>query len=278
MATETPKSEQATTAVRIFLLTALEHDTVTDPVHDLIFAHVTEGKYHPTTIPAKLHRVLLDVLSQATSEDWEWVADTFTSQAREALAIEQPLSSAHEATPRSTTETTRTLRNVDRKALRAKIAKIVTQPGASLSAARRAWKAKHSVDPLTGVSRQKITATDQSRTCPKSTALTEREQVIDKAREIDPMTFDIDTRLATHPGKYEGATDLALAVALDIIDEHGMPDEISGDAATCGYASRVNRFVGIVDPQGFVYSEEYSTLEEATERMRDFDVPGDRDA
>ncbi|MGH2854173.1 MAG: hypothetical protein ACRDLF_08280 [Solirubrobacteraceae bacterium] len=263
----------------MFLLTALEHDAVTDPVHDLIFAHVTEGKYHPTTIPAKLHRLLLDVLGEATSDEWTWVADTFISQAREALGIEDPLNSTHEAPPHSQTDTRRTLRNLAPKALRAKLAKIVTHPAASLSAAYRGWKATRRIDQQTGISRQQITAADQSRTCPKSKALTEREQVIDTARTLDPMTFDIDTRLATHPGKYEGASDLPLAVALNIIDEHGLPDEIRGDAATRGYAWRVKRFVGVVDLQGFVHSEEYPTLERAIERLQDFGGPdGDGDA
>ena len=261
MATKTRKSEQATAVVRMFLLTALEHDAATDAVHDLIYAHVTEGKYHPTTIPAKLHRVILDVLRQATPDDWDWVARTFISQASEALEVEHPLNSTHEAQqPQLPTKTRRMLRNFDPRHLRAWVTGIV---------------GKH-----TGIRRQQITATDQNRTCTSSPkALTEREQVIDTARKLDPMTFDIDTRLATHPGKYEGASDLPLAVALNIIDDHGIPDEIRGDAAVRGYAWRVNRFVGVVDLQGFVHSEEYPTLERAIERLRDFDAPhGDEDA
>jgi hypothetical protein len=102
----------------------------------------------------------------------------------------------------------------------------------------------------------------------------ERERVIETARKLDPHTFDIDTRLG-QPGKYEGASDLQLVVALDIINGHGFADESAGEATTSGYAWRVNRFVGIEDSQGFIRSEEWPTARQATERLRDFDVPAE---
>jgi hypothetical protein len=102
----------------------------------------------------------------------------------------------------------------------------------------------------------------------------ECEHVIETARSLDPQTFDIDTRLA-QPGKYEGASDLQLVVALDIINGHGFADERTGEAAVSGYAWRVNRFVGIEDSQGFISAEEHPTARHAAARLREFDVPVD---
>jgi hypothetical protein len=109
------------------------------------------------------------------------------------------------------------------------------------------------------------------------TGRAERGKVIETARRLDPDTFDIDTRLATHPGKYEGASDLQLAVALDIINGHGFADESTGDTAINGYAWRVSYFVGIEDSQGFVSAEEHSTIRHAVDRLRTFDVSAEND-
>lgn len=100
----------------------------------------------------------------------------------------------------------------------------------------------------------------------------ERERVIETARNLDPESFDIETR-AARPGKYEGASDLQLVVALDTINGHGFADDCTGEAAVSGYAWRVNRFVGIENSQGFVSAEEHPTARHAAERLRDFDVP-----
>lgn len=100
----------------------------------------------------------------------------------------------------------------------------------------------------------------------------EREHVIQTARSLDPESFDTNTREA-RPGKYEGASDLRLAVALDILNGQGLANESSGDVAISGYAWRVNRFVGIEDSQGFVRAEDWPTARQAAGRLRDFDVP-----
>lgn len=100
----------------------------------------------------------------------------------------------------------------------------------------------------------------------------EREHVIQTARNVDPESFDTDTREA-RPGKYEGESDLRLVVALDILNGHGLADESAGDVAMSGYAWRVNRFVGIEDSQGFVRAEDWPTARQAAGRLRDFYVP-----
>lgn len=101
--------------------------------------------------------------------------------------------------------------------------------------------------------------------------LAEREQVIETARNLDPDTFAHRACF----GKYEGASDLPLVVALDIINGHGFADKSTGDVAVRGYAWRVNRFVGIEDPQGFIRAEEHPTAQDADQRLRDFDVPAE---
>jgi hypothetical protein len=103
---------------------------------------------------------------------------------------------------------------------------------------------------------------------------TGREQVIETGRNLEPETFDAEA-CAARPGKYQGADDLALVVALDIINGHGGADENTGDAAITGYAWRVDRFIGIENSQGFVTAEEYPTTAQAVERLRDFDVPAE---
>ncbi len=115
------------------------------------------------------------------------------------------------------------------------------------------------------------------RLAPEVAAWAEREDVIETGRNLEPETFDTETRVA-RPGKYQGAGDLPLVVALDIINSHGFADDNTGETAMGGsYAWRVNRFVGIEDSQGFVSIEEYPTEREATARLRDFDVPAEDD-
>jgi hypothetical protein len=99
----------------------------------------------------------------------------------------------------------------------------------------------------------------------------EREHVIKTARDLDPEGFDADTRQA-HPGKFEGASDLQLVVALDVLNGYGLADENTGNTAFKGYAWRVNRFVGIEDSQGFVTAEEWPIPRLAKDRLRDFDT------
>ena len=374
MATEKRTSEQGTVfdvaLVRNFLLTALEHDAVTDRVHDLIFEHVMERKYHPSVVATSLEPIIAEVLGIATFEDWDWIARTFIAQACEALEVEYHLNRTPEAQPPQTPTTTRrALRSLDPGELREKLAKIYAQDSISPSETVRAWWITRRISQLTGISREQITAdaktdaeaikagrgddkasTDQSSANPNTsdeaivrpltseevdslkfihighqaddlaarnqaeillgsdagcttsqiaamlvaneakvreviadfnergiagiaeTRRAERERVIATARNLDPESFDTDTREA-RPGKYEGASDLLLVVALDVINGHGFADESTGDVAMSGYAWRVNRFVGIEDSQGFIRAEDWPTARQAAGRLRDFDVP-----
>jgi hypothetical protein len=95
MAHETRTSEQGDVfyvpAVRDFLLRALDHDIVVDHVHELLFEHVMESKYHPSVIAENLKPMINEVLGVATFEDWTWVAQALTADACEALGVEHPL-------------------------------------------------------------------------------------------------------------------------------------------------------------------------------------------
>ncbi len=112
---------------------------------------------------------------------------------------------------------------------------------------------------------------ERTSTAVADTPQAEREAVIEIARGLDPASFDTDAHVA-RPGKYEGASDLQLVVALDIINGHGFADESAGEVAMRGYAWRVGRFVGIESTQGFIGAEEYPTEGHAADRLRDFDV------
>ncbi len=450
MATEKRTSEQGTVfdvaLLREFVLAALEHDAVTDRVHDLVYEHVVERKYHPSVVATSLEPIITEVLATVTVEDWRWVAHTLIDQACEALEVEYHLNRTPEVQPpqRPHAQTRRALRSLDPEELREQLADVYTHDRTTLRAIR-AWWITRWISQLTGISREQIRTearsdaeaikatrdddtadTDQSSDTPELTidasmppvtaarkilrymrdrgghvyiedtagneyegavlGLTrdsvtlqdhrtertttirlpdiqemievevdlpnlfvrplaseevhslelilygqaaddlvvrtqatillgsnvgcttsqiaamlmvdepkvrqvivdanergadvlaarraEREHVIETARKLDPQTFDIDTRLG-QPGKYEGASDLQLVVALDIINGHGFADESAGEATMSGYAWRVNRFVGIEDSQGFIRSEEWPTARQATERLRDFDVPAE---
>jgi len=104
-----------------------------------------------------------------------------------------------------------------------------------------------------------------------ATPRAEHEHVIETGRNLEPETFDAEA-CAARAGKYQGADDLALVVALDIINGHGFADESAGEVAMSGYAWRVGRFVGIESTQGFIGAEEYPTEGHAADRLRDFDV------
>jgi hypothetical protein len=112
------------------------------------------------------------------------------------------------------------------------------------------------------------------RRAPEVAAWAEHEHVIETGRNLEPETFD-GQACAARAGKYQGADDLALVVALDIINGHGFADENTGDVAMNGYAWRVDRFIGIENSQGFVIAEEYPTAVQAIERLHDFDVPAE---
>jgi hypothetical protein len=436
MATEKRTSEQGdvfdATLLREFLLAALEHDAVTDRVHDLIYEHVVEQKYHPAFVASSLEPILTEVLASVTFADWEWVADTFIQQACDALEIEYHLSG---------TEAKRVSRSTDAGELREQLADVYTHDRTA-PRVLRAWWITRRISQLTGITRETIRAearsdaeaikatreddtadADQSSTpelaidaamppvtaarkilrymrdqgghvyiedtagneyegavlgvthdsvklqdrrTDKTTTIrlpdiqemlevevdlpnllvrplaseevhslelilqgqaaddlvvrtqatillgsnagcttsqiaamlvvdeakvrqviadanergsdvvaarrAEREDVIETARKLDPHAFDIDTRWG-QPGKYEGASDIQLAVSLDIINGHGFAEDSTGEAAIKGYAWRVNRFVGIEDSQGFVMAEDWPTAQQAKERLRDFDAP-----
>jgi hypothetical protein len=112
---------------------------------------------------------------------------------------------------------------------------------------------------------------ERTSTAVADTPQAEREAIIEIARRLDPAGFDTDAHVA-RPGKYEGAIDLQLVVALDIINGHGFADENAGEVALSGYAWRVGRFVGIESGQGFIGAEEYPTEGRAADRLHDFDV------
>ena len=87
--TETRTSDQGTTfwpeQIRSFLLAALQHDTVLDATHELIFEHVVGGKYHPSVVTENLRPIIDEVLGAATLDDWVSVTEVLTAQARAEL-------------------------------------------------------------------------------------------------------------------------------------------------------------------------------------------------
>ena len=89
MVTAERTSEQGTTfdatLIQGFILNALSDDAVIDRVHDLLFEHVVEGRYHPSVIAESLRPIIDEVLQTATVDDWSAVAKQLTVDARETL-------------------------------------------------------------------------------------------------------------------------------------------------------------------------------------------------
>lgn len=68
--------------IRDFLAAALAHDAVQDNVNDLLFAHVVEGRYHPSVIVESLRPMIEEVIEAASGEDWRAVAERLIAEAR----------------------------------------------------------------------------------------------------------------------------------------------------------------------------------------------------
>lgn len=73
----------AVALIRDFLAAALAHDAVQDNVNDLLFAHVVEGRYHPSVIVESLRPMIEEILEVATGEDWRAVAAQLIAEVRE---------------------------------------------------------------------------------------------------------------------------------------------------------------------------------------------------
>lgn len=105
---------------------------------------------------------------------------------------------------------------------------------------------------------------------------TERDQIIADAERLDARSFAADAN-AARPGKYKGADDLALVVALDIITGHGAADETAGETDALGFAARVGRFVAVTDSAGFVTAYTYDTESAAEQATQGYDITPDGD-
>jgi len=70
--------------LRAFLKRALEDDAVVDPVNDLLFDHVVAGRHHPSVVAESLPTYITEILTAATREDWQAVADELIAEVREA--------------------------------------------------------------------------------------------------------------------------------------------------------------------------------------------------
>lgn len=97
---------------------------------------------------------------------------------------------------------------------------------------------------------------------------TTREHVIEVACTLDRATFEAES-CAAGPGRYEGAWDLSLLVAVDIMAMHGAADEQGGSTETGRHGARVHRWVVWTDGEGFRTLEEFATVEAAREAIAD---------
>jgi hypothetical protein len=91
-----------------------------------------------------------------------------------------------------------------------------------------------------------------------------REDVIRTARELDAAGLDSEASY-DGPGRFEGNSDRALAVALDIITGHGLADEECGEAGPDGRCARVGAFLLWTDSQGFRTADAYASERNASE-------------
>jgi len=69
--------------LRGFLKRALADDAVADKVDELLFAHVVEGRYHPSVVAETLPGLLGEVIGAARFEDWQAITDELIAEARE---------------------------------------------------------------------------------------------------------------------------------------------------------------------------------------------------
>ena len=69
--------------LRAFLKRALEDDPVADPVNELLFEHVVASRYHRSVVAESLPDYIAEILTAATREDWQAVADELIAEAYE---------------------------------------------------------------------------------------------------------------------------------------------------------------------------------------------------
>lgn len=71
--------------VHDFIRCALAHDAIADPVFELLYEHVVEGRPHSSIVASSLKPLIDEVLETATDEDWQTVADELIEDARKVL-------------------------------------------------------------------------------------------------------------------------------------------------------------------------------------------------
>jgi len=69
--------------------------------------------------------------------------------------------------------------------------------------------------------------------------MSERAKIIETARRLDAHML----ACAAGTARYEGADDLELAAAIDIISAHGRADELAGDRKHGRHGARIGRYV-----------------------------------
>src|SRR3981189_3681005 len=68
-----------------FIHSALAHDAIEEPVHELLFAYVTKEGRDPSGVARSLRPMIIEVLDVATDEDWRTIGDQLIANARDAL-------------------------------------------------------------------------------------------------------------------------------------------------------------------------------------------------
>jgi hypothetical protein len=95
----------------------------------------------------------------------------------------------------------------------------------------------------------------------------DRLELIEHAEKIDPEAMASEAS-AARPGRYEGADDLALVVALDILTGVGGEDESAGNVEFAdGHAARFGRFILWTDNYGFKTAESFESVAAAESRV-----------
>jgi hypothetical protein len=97
----------------------------------------------------------------------------------------------------------------------------------------------------------------------------DRNALVAAAEAVDLATMEADA-CAAGPGRYEGASDLSLVVALDILASQGGADEEAGEADVLGHAARFGRFILHTDSQGFREARVFTDESRAQAAMEDY--------
>lgn len=109
-----------------------------------------------------------------------------------------------------------------------------------------------------------------------SAAISDRDEIIATARDLDAATMDAETCTAG-PGRYEGASDLELLVACDVIAMHGFADATAGSVEYGRYGARIGRYVVWTDDRGFVSLETFETASGAQDALDAEDTAQEQD-